>query len=108
MATNLEASISRGTTTLTWEASGAITDFDVVWGLWFGVTSPVSTTGDPTYSFLANIGQESFEYTIAQTASQYVAVAAMNSDGDRGVSAELYLPWGTAAPNSPVNQVAMA
>jgi hypothetical protein len=106
MATNLAASISGGLTLLSWDASSGITDDGLSWGLWFNATSPVTITGEPTYRFLAAIGQSDYEYVIDQSASEYVSVAAIGSDGTRGVAAELYLPWSTTSPNSPANQTA--
>lgn len=108
LASDLAASISLGLTTLTWTASTPITDFGVVWGLWFDDTASIDTSGNPDYSFMADIGQEEFEYTVMQTASEYVAVAAIGTDKTRGTSTELYLPWSTSAPSSPPNQVALS
>lgn len=107
LASDLAASISLGLTTLTWTASTPITDFGVVWGLWFDDTASIDTSGNPDYSFMADIGQEEFEYTIMQSSSQYVAVAAIDPDANRGTSTELSLPWSTSAPTSPPNQVAV-
>jgi len=107
LASDLAASISLGLTTLTWTASTPITDFGVVWGLWFDDAASIDTSGDPDYSFMADIGQEEFEYTIMQSSSQYVAVAAIDPDANRGTSTELSLPWSTSAPTSPPNQVAV-
>jgi hypothetical protein len=105
-AENLAASIAGSVTTLTWDSSSDITDDGMTWGLWFNATSPVTITGEPTYRFMANIGQTEYEYTFEQTASEYVSVAAISTSGTRGVAAELYLPWSTTAPTSPSNQTA--
>lgn len=105
MATNLAASISLGLTTITWDTSSDITDDGMLWGLWLDDAASIDTSGEPDASFVAFVGHTSFQSTIMQSSSQYIAVAAIGSDGTRGLSAELYLPWDTTAPTSPVNQV---
>jgi hypothetical protein len=105
-AIHLASSVSRGVTTITWEASQAVTDPRMVWGLWHSATSPVVITGAPALKIMAQRGMPNYSGVRVQRAEEYVAVAAIAPDGTRGRSAELFLPWSTELPGSPVNQVA--
>jgi hypothetical protein len=106
MALALAATVSRGQTTITWTASHPITGWTTRWGLWFGPSSPVDISGTPTARVSAMPTQLAYEATRRQTSAEYVAVAAIAADGTKGTAAELYLPWSTTPPASPVNQVA--
>ena len=68
-------------------------------GVWFGSTSPVAITGEPTIRVSPTA---SLTYSIAykQTAAQWVSVAALDG-ATRGPAVELLLPWDTVAPAAP-------
>jgi hypothetical protein len=74
-------------------------------GLWFGATSPVDTSGAPDQTVDYVSGQGEYQAAHAQTAPEYVAGAAYTPT-ERGQSAELFLEWDTVAPVSPPNQYA--
>ncbi len=72
-------------------------------GLWFGPTSPVDTSGPPDQTVAYAAGQGEYQTIRAQSAPEYVAVAAF-TDGEIGSVAEIELPWDAVAPESPANQ----
>ena len=74
-------------------------------GLWFGPTSPVDTSGAPDQTVDYVSGQGKYQAAHTQTAPEYVAVAAC-TDTEQGPAAELLLDWDTVAPVSPPNQYA--
>jgi len=74
-------------------------------GLWFGPTSPVDTSGAPDRTVDYVSGQGEYQVAHAQTAPEYVAVAAY-TDTEQGPAAELLLDWDAVAPVSPPNQYA--
>ncbi|MGE4157600.1 MAG: hypothetical protein AB7F75_00720 [Planctomycetota bacterium] len=74
-------------------------------GLWFSPTSPVDTSGPPDQTVAYVAGQGDYQAVRAQTASEYVAVAAFTAT-ERGEVAELFMPWSTTAPPSPSDQYA--
>jgi hypothetical protein len=76
-------------------------------GLWFGATSPVNTSGPPDQTVGYVSGQGEYQAARAQTASEYVAVAAC-TDAEQGPAAEMFLDWDTVAPVSPPDQYASA
>jgi hypothetical protein len=49
------------------------------------------------------VGVGDYQTTRQQTASEYVAVAAL-TDTEVGPVAELYMPWSTVVPDSPSDQ----
>ncbi|MBI2193334.1 MAG: hypothetical protein HYU36_15270 [Planctomycetes bacterium] len=59
--------------------------------LWFGPTSPVDTSGPPDVTVPYTAGQGAYQATRAQTASEYVVVAASTAT-QRGAVAEIFLP----------------
>ncbi|GEM_PF-2302232 len=72
-------------------------------GLWFGPTSPVDTSGSPDAFVSYRAGKGAYEVTRTQVATEYVAVAAFTPD-QLGEVAELLMPWDLVAPDSPVAQ----
>lgn len=74
-------------------------------GLWFSPTSPVDTSGPPDQTMAYVAGQGAYQIVRAQTASEYVAVAAFTTT-QRGDVAELFLLWDMVVPQSPANQFA--
>lgn len=109
-AVNLAASVVQGLTLLTWSASRPIVgDADgkeCRWGLWFGLSSPVSVAGQPSITVPVMADQITYRTIREQTAAEWLAVALVGPDGERGESAELWLPWSTETPVSPENQTA--
>ena len=74
-------------------------------GLWFGATSPVDTSGAPDQTVDYVSGQGEHHAARAQTSPEYVAVAAF-TDTEQGAAAELLLDWDAVPPVSPPNQYA--
>lgn len=72
-------------------------------GLWFGPTSPVDTSGAPDQTVDYISGQGEYQAAHTQTAPEYVAVVAY-TDTEQGTAAELFLDWDAVAPVSPPNQ----
>ncbi len=72
-------------------------------GLWFGATSPVDTSGAPDQTVDYVSGQGEYQAARAQAAPEYVAVAAY-TDVEQGSASELFLDWDAIAPISPPNQ----
>jgi len=75
-------------------------------GIWFGAGSPVDISDPPDQIVDYVTGQGEYQTARAQTAPEYVAVAAYTPT-ERGQSAELFLEWDTVAPISPPNQYAV-
>jgi len=75
-------------------------------GIWFGAGSPVDISGPPDQIVDYVTGQGEYQTARAQTAPEYVAVAAYTPT-ERGQSSELFLEWDTVAPISPPNQYAV-
>jgi hypothetical protein len=98
---DLAASIDgRARRVVSWslDAANPAYHFDAL-GVWFGLTSPVTITGEPTIRVTPTA---SLAYSIAyrQTAPQWVSVAALDG-ATRGPAAELALAWDTVAPAAP-------
>lgn len=93
----LAATIENGRTTVSWRATGgAATEFRI----WLASASPVSTAGDPDRVVGWESGRELYSITVAQTAAQVMAIAAV-SDTETGASQELALPWPAGALGAP-------
>jgi hypothetical protein len=105
-AMNLAASIADGITTITWTAVPAEFDSGVLWGLWFGITSPVNIARTPDMTTTPWYGETVCHAARVQSSAETVAIAALGPDGTIGPSAELFLPWSDASPASPANQTA--
>jgi hypothetical protein len=102
---NLRREIVGFQTVLKWSIAAEYAPGAFEFGLWFGPTSPVDTSGPPAQSVPYVAGQGEYETVRAQTAAEYVAVAAFTAT-QRGDVAELFLPWDSVAPESPANQFA--
>jgi hypothetical protein len=74
-------------------------------GLWFGATSPVDTSGPPDQTVDYVSGQGEYQAARAQTAPEYVAVAAY-TDTEQCPAAEIFMDWDSLAPVSPPDQYA--
>jgi hypothetical protein len=74
-------------------------------GLWFGATSPVDTFGAPDQTVDYVSGQGEYQAARAQTAPEYVAVAAY-TDTEQCPAAEIFMDWDSLAPVSPPDQYA--
>jgi hypothetical protein len=93
-------------TEISWDVSDQGVTRSYSFGVWFGAASPVSIAGDPDISKPSFPGNASYSVLRDQSAAEYVAVAAIASDGTRGPKSELSLPW-SAAPDSPAGQQAI-
>lgn len=102
---NLHREIISFQSVIKWKVGTEYEPQSFKFGLWFSPTSPVDTSGDPDVetSYFSGIGD--YEYTHAQAAAEYVAVAAF-TDEAVGLVAEIELPWEAVAPTSPTNQFA--
>ncbi|MBI2191320.1 MAG: hypothetical protein HYU36_04985 [Planctomycetes bacterium] len=74
-------------------------------GIWFGATTPVDTSGAPDQTVDYISGQGEYQAARAQVVPEYVAVAAF-TDTEHGPAAERLLDWDIVAPISPPNQYA--
>lgn len=102
---NLRREIVSFQSVVKWNVAAELAPEAFEFGLWFGPTSPVDTSGPPNQTMPYVAGQGAYQITRAQTAAEYVAVAAFTAT-ERGEVAEIFLPWDTVAPESPSNQYA--
>jgi hypothetical protein len=100
---NLRREIVGFTSVIKWNVVAEGTSAEFQFGLWFGTTSPVDTSGPPHQTVDFATGQGEYQATRAQTASECVAVAAFTST-EQGSAAELLIDWDTMTPISPPNQ----
>jgi hypothetical protein len=89
-----------------WSIAAEYAPGEFEFGLWFGPSSPVDTSGPPDVTVPFVAGQGDYQAVRAQTAAEYVAVAAFTVT-ERGEVAELVLPWSTVPSASPANQFAL-
>lgn len=102
---NLRREIVNFQSVIQWNVAAEYAPGAFEFGLWFGASSPVDTSGPPDVTVPYTAGQGAYQATRAQAAAEHVAVAAFTAT-QRGDVAELLLPWDTIAPVSPANQFA--
>lgn len=103
--TEITSSIISGITYINW-TSTLTRRADLIWGIWYGTTSPVSIAGAPNAVIPIYPEATAYKTGKLQTDSEYVAIAAIDPDWVRGQKAELFLAWDTEAPATPPNQTA--
>jgi len=103
---DLRREIVSGRSVIRWKVALEYEPESFRFGLWFGITSPVDTSGDPDIVVNYYFGYGDYAAVHAQSEAEYVAVAAF-SDDDTGPVTELELPWDTSAPAVPPNQSAL-
>lgn len=84
---------------------GTVTPVD--FGLWFGPTTPVDTSGAPDATLTARAAGATHLYRRAQVAAEYVAVAARDAVPVKGPVSELLLTFPAGAITSPSPQWAV-
>lgn len=73
------------------------------YGVWFGSTSPVDISGTPDVSVAYNNYVAEYS-TIYTTLSAHYARVAGYKNSNRGFSKEVYIPYVSSLPDSPLNQ----
>jgi len=84
----------------TWAEGFGITD-PTKFGLWFGASSPVDTSGAPDIEVAARPAQSLTSYRRNQTLEEYVAIIAMDDLDNKGQQTDLLLPLPATIPTSP-------
>ena len=104
---NLRREIVSGASVIKWNVAAEASPEAFDFGLWFGTASPVDTSGPPDQVVPHYSGQGEYQVLHAQAVPQVVAVMALTPTM-RGAVAELDLPWNTAPPISPPDQLALS
>jgi len=103
---NLRREITHFATVIYWSVAADTIASGLQFGVWFSTTSPVDTARDPDQLIPLSHGVGNYQITRFQTASEHVAIAVLGAS-DRGLVAELPLPWETTSPASPREQLAL-
>lgn len=101
---NLRRKILNSEPRLSWGVLREYNGSTIQFGIWFGVSSPVSVAGSPDATVTYFLGQAEYQYKYTQSTNRYVAVAAMSAT-ETGPETEIEITWSTAAPDSPPNQL---
>lgn len=100
---DLRREIKSGLSMIRWRIAGSYALSDFTFGLWYGSTSPVNTTGAPAETMPYFVDRGDYLVVHAQTVSEWVAVAAFTPTA-QGPVTELEMPWDAGPPVSPPDQ----
>jgi hypothetical protein len=103
---NLRREVVASASVIRWNVAADTDPGEMEFGLWFGPSSPVDTSGPPNQTVLYYAGQGEYRITHPQSAPEIVAVTAITPTAC-GTVAELDLPWNVSPPASPPEQLAV-
>ena len=89
---------------LYWEVNTDYVNQTLVFGIWFDPAPSIDISGTPDDTIPLFEEQGEYSYVYEQTVTQYVAVAVIAEDGERGEKAEIQIVWSSATPDSPYRQ----
>ncbi len=106
---DLRSSVRLGTTYIEWSAARSELD-DCVFGIWYGLESPVSTDRPPNATIWYSPSMTEYQTTFSQREPAWVAVAAIKpgNETEKGKVHELYLDWSNIPPRAPDDVVILS